>query len=65
MTDEYSIIQLARFVNMTVAGVERRIWNGDIPFHVTEDGVRVTAEDADKFRDAHVKELIALLADDF
>lgn len=64
----YSIDRTARLLNMTVEGVKNRIWSGELPFFVDDEynlGVRIDASDAEKFREKLVKEMTALLANDF
>ena len=64
----YSINHTASMLNMTVEGVERKLWSGGLPFFVDDVydlGVRIYASDAEKFHDKRAKEMTALLANDF
>jgi hypothetical protein len=64
----YSIDHTARLLNMTVEGVERKLWSGELPFFVDDEYnlcVRIDASDAEKFREKRAEEMTALLANDF
>lgn len=64
----YSINHTASMLNMTVDGVKKRIWSGELPFFIDDEyglGVRIYASDAEKFHDKRAKEMTALLANDF
>jgi hypothetical protein len=53
---------------MTVEGVERKLWSGELPFFVDDEYnlcVRIDASDAEKFREKRAEEMTALLANDF
>lgn len=64
----YSIDHTARLLDMTVEGVKKSIWSGELPFFVDDEyglGVRIDASDAEKFREKRAKEMTALLANYF
>lgn len=63
--DAFTPAQLAADIGITRAGVERRIASGEIACCKVGNRYLIPRSEVERFRDKYVRDLTAVLADDF